>query len=147
MMTGDHLLPCAVGKRTYINLFHPMLTQDMQELAKAKAHVAELEATIASELKEALAELPTQYGFSSVEEFVQAVKDAATGGGSTRSAGPASRGGKTGSRARITDETRAELKRMVKRGMTGAQIAKTLGISLPSVQNIKKAFGLVKSRS
>ena len=31
-------------------------------------------------------------------------------------------------------------------GKTGGEIAKSLGISLPSVQNIKKALGLVKKR-
>ena len=30
---------------------------------------------------------------------------------------------------------------------TGSQIAKSLSISLPSVQNIKKALGLVKARA
>ncbi len=48
-------------------------------------------------------------------------------------------------RAVITDETRAEVKRLVEAGKTGAEIAQALGISLPSVQNIKKALGLVKS--
>ena len=31
-------------------------------------------------------------------------------------------------------------------GKTGAAIAKSVGISLPSVQNIKKALGLVQAR-
>jgi hypothetical protein len=35
---------------------------------------------------------------------------------------------------------------MVDAGRTGAEIAKALSISLPSVQNIKKALGLVKER-
>ena len=35
---------------------------------------------------------------------------------------------------------------MVSDGKTGAEIAKAAGISLPSVQNIKKALGLVKKR-
>jgi DNA-binding CsgD family transcriptional regulator len=35
---------------------------------------------------------------------------------------------------------------MVDAGKTGAEIAKELKISLPSVQNIKKALGLVKAR-
>ena len=47
-------------------------------------------------------------------------------------------------RAKITDETRDELKKLVQAGKTGNEIAKTLGISLPSVQNIKKALGLVR---
>jgi hypothetical protein len=39
------------------------------------------------------------------------------------------------------------VKRLVESGKTGAQIARTLRISLPSVQNIKKALGLVKARA
>jgi hypothetical protein len=50
-------------------------------------------------------------------------------------------------RSIITDETRASVKKLVESGKTGSQIAKTLGISLPSVQNIKKALGLVKARA
>lgn len=46
----------------------------------------------------------------------------------------------------ITDETRAQLKKLVEAGKTGSEIAKSLKISLPSVQNIKKALGLVKKR-
>ena len=46
----------------------------------------------------------------------------------------------------ITDDTRAQVKKMVESDKTGAEIAKALGISLPSVQNIKKALGLVKKR-
>jgi DNA-binding CsgD family transcriptional regulator len=38
------------------------------------------------------------------------------------------------------------VKKLVGAGKTGSEIAKSLGISLPSVQNIKKALGLVKSR-
>ena len=33
---------------------------------------------------------------------------------------------------------------MVNEGKTGGETAKSLGISLPSVQNIKKALGLVR---
>ena len=39
---------------------------------------------------------------------------------------------------------RAEVKSMVEAGKTGTEIVAALGISLPSVQNIKKALGLVK---
>ena len=46
--------------------------------------------------------------------------------------------------AAITDAVRAEVKALVKAGKTGSQVAKALGISLPSVQNIKKALGLVR---
>ena len=49
-------------------------------------------------------------------------------------------------RAVITDATRAEVKKLVEAGKSGGAIAKALKISLPSVQNIKKALGLVKPR-
>ena len=55
-------------------------------------------------------------------------------------------GGKNRTRAVITDETRANVKKLVEEGKSGAAIARELGISLPSVQNIKKALGLVKAR-
>ena len=42
--------------------------------------------------------------------------------------------------------TRARVKKLVQAGKSGSQIAKAVGISLPSVHNIKKALGLVKSR-
>lgn len=46
----------------------------------------------------------------------------------------------------ITDEIRSEVRRLVESGRTGAEIAKEVGISLPSVQSIKKALGFVKER-
>lgn len=49
-------------------------------------------------------------------------------------------------RAAITDATRLLVKQHFEAGRTGADTAKRLGISLPSVQNIKKALGLVAPR-
>ena len=43
--------------------------------------------------------------------------------------------------------SKTEVKKLVEAKKTGAEIAKALGISLPSVQNIKKALGLVKARA
>jgi hypothetical protein len=53
---------------------------------------------------------------------------------------------KTRKRAVITDSVRAKVKALLKAGKSGSQVAKAVGISLPSVQNIKKAFGLVKAQ-
>ena len=53
---------------------------------------------------------------------------------------------KTRRRAKITPEIKAQVKTAVAAGKTGAQIAKELGISVPSVGNIKKELGLVKKR-
>jgi hypothetical protein len=146
-----------------------MVTDKLKELEAARAKLANLEQSIADELNRELAALPARYGFASTSEFVSAV-NAATGSGPGRGRGrrrgrppgstsaastasaakPAAATGKRGrkrrTRAVITDETRTQVKKMVDAGKTGAEIAQTLKISVPSVQNIKKALGLVKER-
>jgi DNA invertase Pin-like site-specific DNA recombinase len=133
-----------------------MVTDKIKELEAARAKLATLEQSIVDELNTELAALPAKYGFGSVVEFIDAVRNATGGrkagaGRGRRAAGGKPAAGKKGGRKRrtravITDETRAQVKKMVDGGKTGAEIASTLGISLPSVQNIKKALGLVKSR-
>jgi DNA-binding NarL/FixJ family response regulator len=133
-----------------------MVTDKIKELEAARAKLANLEQSIADELNKELAALPAKYGFASAGEFVDAIQ-AASGGGRARrgrkpgkakaaGAGKGGAGRKRRTRAVITDETRAEVKKLVNDGKTGSEIAKSLGISLPSVQNIKKALGLVKKR-
>ena len=126
-----------------------MVTKQIKELEVTKAKMAALEKAIAKRLNKELASLPSKYGFGSLEEFIGAVKEAS--GGSSRKG---RRGRpvkavdkvKRRKRAVITDETRANVKKLVEAGKTGSQIAKSMNISLPSVQNIKKALGLVKAR-
>lgn len=126
-----------------------MVTDKLKELEATRAKLASLEQSLASELRRELAGLPAKYGFDSVGAFVKAVQSAA---GLRRGRPPGSGAGRGGpgkkrrSRAVITDETRASVKKLVADGKTGGEIAKALGISLPSVQNIKKALGLVKKR-
>ena len=129
-----------------------MVTEKLEQLQGLRAKVAELEQAIEATRNTELAALPARYGFAGVREFVAAVK-AATGEprghrgrprGKSKSAG-AKGGRRRRKRATITDETRAQVKKLVEGRKTGSEIAKALGISLPSVQNIKKALGLVKS--
>ncbi len=133
-----------------------MVTDKIKELEAARAKLATLEQSIADELNNELAGLPAKFGFESVGEFVRAV-NAAAGGSRGRgrrrgrppgkAKGPAKKTGRgRRTRAVITDETRAQVKKMVDAGKTGAEIAENLKISIPSVQNIKKALGLVKER-
>jgi len=130
-----------------------MLTEKIKELEAAKAKVDELEQKIAAERTAELAALPASLGFESVAAFVKAVRAAAGGKPVKRrkarkaASKPKKKQKKTRTRAKITDETRAEVKKLVEAKKTGAEIAKTLGISLPSVQNIMKALGLVKARA
>lgn len=126
-----------------------MVTKQIKELEVTKAKMAALEKAIAKRLSKELASLPAKFGFASLDEFIGAVREAS--GGSSRKG---RRGRpvkavdkvKRRKRAVITDETRANVKKLVDAGKTGSQIAKSLNISLPSVQNIKKALGLVKAR-
>lgn len=126
-----------------------MVIEKIKELEATKAKMVALEESIAVQLTQELAELPAKYGFSTVLEFVKAVKLAAGSGrkgkkvkakGKAKAAGGATRR----PRAVITDETRALVKQLVEEGKTGAEIAQQANISLPSVHNIKKALGLVK---
>ena len=138
-----------------------MVTDKIKELEAARTKLAALEQSIAGELNRELAGLPGKYGFASTDEFVSAVKAAGGGGrrrgrrgrppgsGAAKTTAGRGKGGpgrKRRKRAVITDETRAQVKKLVNDGKTGAEIAKAVGISLPSVQNIKKALGLVKKR-
>jgi hypothetical protein len=123
-----------------------MVTDKIKTLAVTKARVAELEKSIAAELNRELAALPAKYGFDSLPAFFDAVKSATRGKGRGLGKAKASPNGKRRKRAVITAETKAKVKSLVENGKTGAEIAKQVGISLPSVQNIKKDLGLVKTR-
>jgi hypothetical protein len=133
-----------------------MITKRIKELETAKARLARLEHSLAADLQQELASLPKAYGFESVKSFMAAVVSAISGSRRGRKSNKASarkaRKGKSPAakgkrrRAVITDATRAEVKKLTEGGKTGQEVAKALKISLPSVQNIKKALGLVKSR-
>lgn len=124
----------------------------INQLEAARAKLAEMENAISAERQAALANLPKEYGYDDLNDFVAALKAAQRSGGSRKAksaAKPAPAAKKSGkrTRAKITSETKQQVKSLVEAGKTGAEIAKQLGISLPSVQNIKKELGLVKARS
>lgn len=130
-----------------------MITDKLKELEALRSKTAALEAAVAEERNSALATLPQQYGFESADAFVEAVLSASGTGGRRRgrplraaAASTGAGGKKRRRRAKITKETHAQVKKLVEAGKTGAEIAKIVGISLPSVQNVKKALGLVQSR-
>lgn len=136
-----------------------MFNDQLAKLEKAKSDLLQLETKIATERVAALSKLPSDFGYSSLNDFIKALKDAAKNGGKTKAkagrkakAAPVAKPVKApkaakGKRAKITDEIKAQVKALAEAGKTGQEIAKALGISAPSVQNIKKAFGLVKTRS
>jgi hypothetical protein len=111
-------------------------------LAAARAKVQKLEAAMAAKRNRLLARVHEQHGFASLEDFINALKQAAKGGVRKGKAA----GGKRRKRAVITPEIKAKVKALAQAGKTGAEIVKETGISLPSVQNIKKELGLTKAR-
>ena len=121
----------------------------IKELEKARAQVASLEQAIEADMNKELAALPAQYGFASAAAFVAAVEKA-SGKPRGRKPGMAKAAAKSEApvkkkrrtRAVITDETRAQVKELLAAGKSGSEIANEVGISLPSVHNVKK--GLVK---
>ena len=124
-----------------------MVTSAIKQLAATRKKIAQLEAAVESELPKVLSKLHEEFGFENVELFLAAVESAASRkGGKVGRPKKAVAAPKTRRRAKITDAVRAKVKKLVKAGASGAEIAKMVKISLPSVQNIKKALGLVKSR-
>jgi DNA invertase Pin-like site-specific DNA recombinase len=119
-----------------------MITDKIKKLADYQGKVADLQKTIEKERAKALAHLHEEYGYESANELIKAIRKAAGSGGKRR--------GRPGKRhrkhARITPEMKAKIKTAIEAGKPGSRIAEEFGISLPSVYNIKKAFGLVKAR-
>ena len=125
-----------------------MITEQIKELQAAQAKVASLQQSIADQMEAKLAELPASFGFDSMQSFIKRLKSV---GGvrvkktrAKKAAPPAS--DKKRARATITEGMKLWVKTLPEEGKTGPEIAAAVGISMPSVQNIKKAFGLVKAR-
>ena len=124
-----------------------MVTDKIAQLKALQAQAADLQRAIEEERTRELSALPGRYGFDSVDSFIKAVKSAASSGKkrgrkAAKAAAPAKR-----TRTKITPELKEAVKAAVESGKTGAAIAAEFSISLPSVQNIKKEFGLVKART
>lgn len=132
-----------------------MFNEQLAKIEKAKADIAAAEAKLSADRVAALAKLPADFGYDNLNAFIKAVKASYGKGGKGKpgrkakvaAAAKAPKAAKKGKRAKITDEIKAQVKALAEGGKTGQEIAKALGISAPSVQNIKKAFGMVKARS
>jgi hypothetical protein len=118
-----------------------MVTDKIKQLTEYQGKIAELQNSIEQERKEALARLHEDYGFKTPAELIKALR-AATGGVVRRAGG----GVRRRKHARISAELKEKVKAALQGGKTGVQVSDEFGISLPSIHNIKKAFGLVKAR-
>lgn len=119
-----------------------MVTDKLKQLTEYQTKVAELQDSIEAERKQALAHLHAQFGFKTPADLIKALRTVAGGGAGRKGRGA----GRRRKHGRITPELREKIKGALQSGKTGAKVAEEFGISLPSVHNIKKEFGLVKSR-
>jgi hypothetical protein len=116
---------------------------EFNKLAEYQQEVARLQKGLVK-FNRKLAALPAKYGFKTMGEFIEALRRAADD--KSVPVARKSKAGKTRKRTKITPEVKEKVKVLVKEEKTGEEIAKSVGISLPSVQNIKKELGLVKKR-
>jgi hypothetical protein len=130
--------------RGRINVFNDryMVTDKIKQLADYQDKIAALQKDIDKERAGALAHLHEKFGFATPKDLIKAIRAAASGA-SKRGERKARRHRK---HARITAEMKQKIKAALQNKKSGAKVAEEFGISLPSVYNIKKAFGLVKSR-
>ena len=119
-----------------------MVTEKLKQLSEYQTKVEELKNEIDQELKNDLAHLHEKYGFGTPADLIKAIREAAGLGGKPKTRVAASHR----KHARITAELKEKIKVALQENKSGAQIAEEFGISLPSVYNIKKEFGMVKSR-
>jgi hypothetical protein len=114
----------------------------LKKLAQYQKKIAQIERGLVK-FNQQLTQLPARFGFKSMTDFIAALRQAAAVSGAKVLAPKATKRRK---RAVITADTKSKVKQLVAAKKTGQEIARALGISLPSVQNIKKALGLVKAR-
>lgn len=116
--------------------------------------MAKAQAALEQEQQHILRSLPALVGFDSAGALARALEKLAYPHYNRRKSHAAKQpraakpsGKRHKKRAILTDAIRAKTIQLLKSGTGGAEVAKAVGISLPSVQNIKKAAGLVKQHS
>ncbi len=117
------------------------ITDKARRLAAYQAKVAALQEQVEKDRTKALAHLHEEYGFVSATELIKAIRAAA---GRHRGRPPGKRPVHR-KHARITPELKDKIEAALRAGKTGGSVAAKFGVSLPSVYNLKKAFGLVKA--
>lgn len=119
------------------------ILDEQNELQKLEQQIAQRKQTIELARRDRLSKLHTELGLGSTLDLINELKRINNGAG----AGSAGGGRSGGGRRKVDDAMKQEIKKMVGEGKTGKDIAKSLGISVPTVQNVKSDLGLVRSRS
>ena len=133
----------------------------VEKLLALRAQIEAVEAEHAAELAQELPTLPAKLGFDDMAALVRALIPLTNGDVVEQTAAPVARRGRKprsttatavskpskGKRAKVDDKMRQDIINHLKdTGMTAKQIAEKFGVSMPTVNMIKKAAGLTKSR-
>jgi len=109
-----------------------MATDKAKALEEYKNKIAELEAEIEAERIQKLATLHESVGLASTADLIEALQSLGSKA-------------KKGKRARITPAMKEQIGKALKSGEKGSAVARQFGVSVPTIQNIKKELGLVKT--
>jgi hypothetical protein len=127
------------------------LGSTLTALQQAEAQVEALRKKVGKERSGRLKTLHLSFGFASRGQLIDALTELGGSGrpgrppAAAKSSAPVG-GRKKRKRARITPEMKTEIIKAIKEGSSGLTVAKRFSISSQSVQNIKKAAGLVQAR-
>jgi hypothetical protein len=126
-----------------------MLNKKLKEISLYKAKIAALEKSILAERQTKLKKLQSDLGYGSTADLIEALRSlngaaptASRGKVSTAAAGGPGR--KRRKRAKVTDEMRQGMVTALRAGGKAGDVAKQFGVSIPTVQNVKRAAGLTR---
>lgn len=130
-----------------------MENQTYEKIAKLREELAALEAQASKERENTLKSLPAAAGCKTMEELVlllvpftklRVVQQRKQKNSDTAPAGEK----KGGKRAKVTEEMKKEMEKLLRGGeMTAKAIADKMGVSMPTVNTLKKSLGLTKARA
>ena len=118
-----------------------MITDKIKELEQLRNQAAALEKRIEEEKAAKLASMHAEVGLESTEALISALR------GLAKKPRRAKQPPKRRKRVRLTPAQKENIAKEIKGGLKGTEAAKKFGVSLPTIQKIKKDFGLVKSRA
>lgn len=138
------LLRCNIGSLSEVR-FLPMLNKKLKEIAQYKAKIAALEKAILAERQSKLKKLQDDLGFDSSVDLIKALRS--LDAGAPKSSGKAKAGAAKKprrKRALVTAEMREGIAAALREGGKAAAVAKQFDVSVPTVQNVKRAAGLTR---
>jgi transposase len=134
-----------------------MLSNKFQEIEQYKAKLAQMEKAVLAEREAQLKRLHLDLGFASQADLIQALRKAGSAPAPKAAAKAAPKAKKKKAaaapkkqrrkRAKVTEEMRKQIAEALAAGGKGAEVAAKFDVSVPTVNNIKKAAGLVKKRA